>query len=287
MDWTFVGDPGNACDVQPQGCFGAVDYAYQIGTYEVTNGQYAEFLNAKAASDPLHLYGGFAMFGIIDRSGSPGNYIYTVDTAWADHPVMSISLYDAMRFANWLHNGQRDGDTETGSYTLLGNSEIPTNGATVTRNQNATIVLPNEAEWYKAAYYDAVHATYFDYPAGSDVETVCASPTATPNRANCLFGVTNTTPIGSYPGAPSPYGTFDQGGNAYERTETSDVGGRVVRGGAYMLSYYWLAAENRVVDDPSENNFIGFRVANVPEPSSGAMLTIGLLGFAIGRRARV
>ena len=61
MDWTPVGDPGNACDPQPlvaggTGCFGAVGYSYSIGTYEVTNAQYTEFLNAKAASDPLGLY---------------------------------------------------------------------------------------------------------------------------------------------------------------------------------------------------------------------------------------
>jgi formylglycine-generating enzyme required for sulfatase activity len=56
MEWTVVGNPGNACDAQPQGCFGAVPYAYQIGTYEVTKAQYAEFLNAKASvADPYDL----------------------------------------------------------------------------------------------------------------------------------------------------------------------------------------------------------------------------------------
>ena len=49
MDWTFVGDSGNAADDTG---FGAVSYAYNVGTYEVTNAQYAEFLNAKGASDP-------------------------------------------------------------------------------------------------------------------------------------------------------------------------------------------------------------------------------------------
>ena len=53
MEWTSIRNPGNACDPQLQGCFGAVGYAYQIGTYEVTNAQYAEFLNP--ASDPLGL----------------------------------------------------------------------------------------------------------------------------------------------------------------------------------------------------------------------------------------
>jgi sulfatase modifying factor 1 len=56
MDWTPIGNPGNACDVQFQGCFGAVSYRYSIGTYEVTNAQYAEFLNAKAGSDPFGLF---------------------------------------------------------------------------------------------------------------------------------------------------------------------------------------------------------------------------------------
>ena len=56
-DWTFVGDPGNACDPQGPGrCFGGVGYSYRIAAHEVTNAQYAEFLNAKAASDPLGFY---------------------------------------------------------------------------------------------------------------------------------------------------------------------------------------------------------------------------------------
>ena len=51
IDWVTVGDPGNACDVQSQGCFGAVADVYRISATEVTNAQYAEFLNAVAATD--------------------------------------------------------------------------------------------------------------------------------------------------------------------------------------------------------------------------------------------
>ena len=43
----LVGDAGNANDTTG---FGAVNEEYRIGTYEVTNSQYAEFLNAKAAA---------------------------------------------------------------------------------------------------------------------------------------------------------------------------------------------------------------------------------------------
>src|SRR4029453_17023548 len=48
IDWTFVGNPGNACDTQSQGCFGSVGYGYSIATFEVTNAQYTAFLNAVA-----------------------------------------------------------------------------------------------------------------------------------------------------------------------------------------------------------------------------------------------
>lgn len=71
--WSPVGDPGNAADTTT---FGSVGYDYSIGTYEVTNAHYAEFLNAKAASDSLGLYntnmgGGL---GGITRSGVSGSF---------------------------------------------------------------------------------------------------------------------------------------------------------------------------------------------------------------------
>ena len=40
----------------PDATCGAVDYKYNIGTYEVTAGQYTEFLNAVAATDSYGLY---------------------------------------------------------------------------------------------------------------------------------------------------------------------------------------------------------------------------------------
>lgn len=65
MDWTPIGNPNNPGDTKNtlyntcgpyliDPC-GAVAYNYSIGTYDVTNAQYIEFLNAMAASDPLGL----------------------------------------------------------------------------------------------------------------------------------------------------------------------------------------------------------------------------------------
>src|SRR5262245_19050656 len=205
MTWTPIGNPGNVADDTGHG---AVGYAYSIGTYEVTNAQYVEFLNAKAASDPLALYNANMGSGLggITRSGVSGSFTYNAIGGRESMPVIYVSFYDALRFANWMNNGQGGGDTESGAYTLLGGTPAPSNGATVARNAGAAIVLPSDNEWYKAAYYDSSASSYFDFPAGSNTETVCASPTPTANRANCNGVAGDLTPVGSYTGSPSPYG---------------------------------------------------------------------------------
>jgi formylglycine-generating enzyme required for sulfatase activity len=293
IDWTLIGNPGNACDPESQGCFGAVGYGYDIGTYEVTNTQYAEFLNAVADTDANGLYytgmGSVASYGGITRSGSSGSYTYAVIAGRGDMPVNWTSAYDALRFANWLQNGQPNtgsqtaATTEDGAYTFSGPTTV---GA---RNSGATIVLASEDEWYKAAYYNALSTSYFDYPAGSNTQTTCATPTATANRANCDPGGPGDVAIkGSYTGSASPYGTFDQGGNVFETTDTyitSSGPGYVQRGGSFGYPATELNASTRYVTAPQGRDYIrGFRVAMVPEPDTGLLLMIGLLGVASWRR---
>jgi hypothetical protein len=105
IDWVLVGDPGNAADTATN-CYaadcGSVGYEYSISKYEVTNAQYAEFLNAKAASDPLGLYNPSmgTGFGGITRSGSSGSYSYAPRSGFGSRPVILVSFYDALRFAN-------------------------------------------------------------------------------------------------------------------------------------------------------------------------------------------
>ena len=123
VEWVTVGNPGNAGDLPATNCWtadcGSVAYSYRISQYEVTNGQYAEFLNAKAAADPLALYNASmdsdAQGGIV-RSGVSGGYSYSVKAGFDDKPVNFVSFYDALRFTNWMNNGQGGGDTETGAY---------------------------------------------------------------------------------------------------------------------------------------------------------------------------
>src|SRR5262245_11149678 len=94
MVWTPIGAPGNACETQPKGCVGGVAYSYSIGTYEVTNAQYVEFLNAKAASDPFGLYNlGMATgLGGITQSGSDGSYAYRAIAGRENMPVNYVSF---------------------------------------------------------------------------------------------------------------------------------------------------------------------------------------------------
>jgi sulfatase modifying factor 1 len=288
MDWTPIGNPGNPCDPQLQGCFGAVDYSYNLGTYEVTTAQYAEFLNAKAAADPLELYS--TGMGIM-RFGGSGFYSYSVYPGREDMPVNYVSFYDALRFANWMNNGQGNSDTESGAYTLLGGTETPSNGDSVTRNSDAVIVLPREDEWYKPAYYDPSAASYFDYPTRSNTPTTCSAPTAMPNSANCGSVVGDLTPVGSYLGSASSYGTFDQGGNVFEWNEAfvAQATGpwRNARAGEFHAGPEYLAANSRGGFDPEWNDgIIGFRLVMIPEPGTGLLVIAGLLGLAVRRRAR-
>jgi hypothetical protein len=95
--------------------------------------------------------------GGIARSGSPGSYTYSATPGRQNKPVNFITPFDAMRFVNWLHNGQGSGSTETGAYTLLGGTPTPSNDL-VERNPGATVFLTSDAEWYKAAYYAGMAA---------------------------------------------------------------------------------------------------------------------------------
>ena len=291
MAWKSVGNPGNP----GQYGFGegAVGYLYEIGTYEVTNGQYAEFLNAKAQDDPLGLYDPFMAdptfdslnsegAGGITRSGSSGSYVYTPIAGRENMPVNNVTFFDAIRFANWMNNGHGDGDTETGAYTLLGGTATPSNGDTVTRNPGATIFLPSQDEWFKAAYYDASSTGYNGFATGNSFPN-CAPPTTAPNSANCGNAVGDVTNVGSYTGSPSPYGTFDQEGNVAEWNDTLDDTRRVIQAGSFADP---PGQRGGGIYPGNSNALLGFRLAMIPEPSTGLLVIAGLLGLAGRRRAR-
>jgi Sulfatase-modifying factor enzyme 1 len=161
VETVTVGNPGNAGDPQLDGTFVSVAHEYEMGKYAVTAEQYTRFLNAVAATDTYALYNPSVWthdHGCkIERTGSPGNYAYSVAQDWGNRPVNFVSFGDAMRFANWLHNGQPAGPqnlttTEDGSYFLDGRTS-DNQLEDVVREPDATWVVPSEDEWYKAAYH--------------------------------------------------------------------------------------------------------------------------------------
>jgi formylglycine-generating enzyme required for sulfatase activity len=276
--WSPVGNPGNAAD--PATGFGALGYSYNIGTHDVTNSQYAKFLNAKdpTGANALGLYtskrGTAARNGGINyNAGDANGSKFSVSSSRGNHPVNYVTWYSAIRFANWLNNGQGSGDTETGAYTLQGGTPTPNNGNSITRNAGAKVFLPSENEWYKAAYYNPATSSYFQYPTSSNMAPTASVPTGAINSANYNNVSVNKshpegklTDVGAYTGTTSPSGAFDMGGNVIQWNESrSRYMQRGLRGGSFVDNFRFLhSSANNYVTPTEEYSFLGFRVASIP-----------------------
>ena len=295
----------------PDRICGAVAYTYNIGKYEVTAGQYTEFLNAVAVTDPYGLYNGnmdSSSYGCqITRHGTSGNYTYDFsgrpsgdESDWVNRPVNYVSWGDSARFANWLHNGQPSGlqglaTTEDGAYYLNG---ATSNAAllAVSRETDWKWAITSEDEWYKAAYHknDGDTGNYYDYPTSSD--TAPSNDLVDPDPGNnATFYISSgdytigspywRTEAGAHENSESPYGTFDQGGNVWEWNEAIIGSCRGLRGGSFSVSVGYLHASYRGFYFPTlEYSYFGFRVSEVPEPATMAILMLGGIGILRRRK---
>jgi formylglycine-generating enzyme required for sulfatase activity len=307
LQFVTVGDPGNAADPATGNLYGSVAYTYQIGKCDVTLSQYTAFLNAVAKTDTYGLYNtnmatdfptNYSTNIGISRSGSSGSYSYSV-TGNGNMPVFDVTWGGAARFCNWLQTGT----TETGAYTLNG-ATLDAALMAITRNANATYVIPSENEWYKAAYYKggSNNAGYWFYPTQSNTTPSNVLSATGTNNANFWYwdgGFTDPTnyltPVGAFADSPGPYGTFDMGGDVWQWNEANIDGAyRGLRGGGWDFGYDELVASaaNGIETPTYEGNFYngiyaGFRVAFVPEPGSITLLVAGALSLvAYGWRRR-
>lgn len=274
--WVTVGTSGNPADKTG---FGGVAYEFQIMKFEVTVREYAEFLDCVARqSDPHqlwvpamgeHVITDLGQGGIrkdvpqcILREGVPGSWKYLPVPERKSCPVFFVSFFSALRYANWLHNGCQNGETESGAYDL-------TQGARVERSAEAKVWLPSEDEWYKAAYFQpeelgGPEGSYWRFPMCTEERPINADPGSEVTHAACFSrGFSGIAPVGSYPNAKAPCGALDMGGNVWEWIETSVFESkRVLRGGS--SPHNWEKLQSNVRSNASPDRWYpdtGFRLA--------------------------
>ena len=273
IDFVDIGNTGNAADTTS---YGAVPYEYRAGVNEISQNDIA-----KATAS-----------GMANVTAGP----------WTgNQPAATISWYEAAAFVNFLNTNSAKTaaydlawDGSAWSMNLWSSGQAWTAGGTnLYRNKDAFYFLPSENEWYKAAYYNAAGTNYFLYPTGSDTApTAVASGT---NASSAVYnGVASVPAIVGSAGGLSPYATMGQGGNVWEWNESAFDGSnssssenRAIRGGSWGSSENNLRSSGRVNDDPAfEFFFIGFRVASVPEPSTYALLLLGVGAAYIWKRRK-
>ncbi|MEG5136620.1 MULTISPECIES: SUMF1/EgtB/PvdO family nonheme iron enzyme [unclassified Microcoleus] len=150
--------------------------AYAIDRYPVTCGQYRDFMTS----------GGYQNRDWWSAEGWEWQKVHLVDRplywsenpAFSNHPVCGVSWYEAEAYCNFA--GKR---------------------------------LPSEAEWEKAASWDATNQTKLTYPWGE----------TRPNASLCNHGnhLANTSPVDAFPKGASAAGCCDMLGNVWEWTAST------------------------------------------------------------------
>jgi hypothetical protein len=264
IDFVDIGNTDNAADTTG---YGAVPYEYRASIYEISK---YDIVDATAS-------------GMANVSSGP----------WGgNQPAATIQWYEAAAFVNFLNTSTGNtaaydltfiDSVQRWSMNLWSSEQAWTAGGTnLYRNKNAFYFLPSENEWYKAAYYNAAGTNYFLYPTGSDAPP--AAVASGTNAGSAVFlGDASVPAIVDSAGGLSPYGTMGQGGNVYEWTESAFDGSnsaafeaRAFRGGSWGGVASVLRSSSRDGSGPTgEYDYVGFRVASVPEPSTYALLLLG------------
>lgn len=309
IDWVTIGDVGNPAYQGSDGNLiddrGSVGYEYRIGRYEITTGQWMEFVNTfSTQSDDMALFGEPSVWGAtIDWSyGGPG-FRWKLNGSLDNPemvPVHGLSWRMAAMYANWMHN-DRSSDLsaiENGAYdtsTFTTNNDGTFNDQ-LTRNPDARFWIPSLDEWVKAAHYDpnkngAGQGGWWDYPDGSDDPLYPGFPGEGETSATLDWDGAYL-PLGSYADVQSPWGLFDLSGGTMEWTEeaTSDRRLRWLDGAPvfYPEDFLLIDRIDQMADGVpgSQAPVHGFRVAGaIPAPSAAAYLVMAG-GLALTRRRR-
>lgn len=225
---------------------------YGIAPYAVTNGEYKIFCEMTNRSYPPEGS---------ENLPSQGYFLN-----YPDYPVVGISWFDAVRYCNWLSK-------EKGLAACYDTTNWTFDPSKVGYH------LPTEAQWERAA---RGNLTDMLYPWGNDSpgnrcnyrdydgELVSSMP-------NFLNG-RGTVPVGQF--SSNGLGLYDMAGNVWEWCNDwyrdnyygqspaenpygpTSGDGRVVRGGAWSKSAYYIHCATREGRTPSTKNYeTGFRIA--------------------------
>ena len=258
-------------NTNPSTGYGIVHYNYRIGVHEITNAQMAAVE---------------AALGIALGSSS-----------WAgdDMPVNRRHWFHAAQFVNWLNTsqGHQPAYKFEGTAFKLWTPDEAWGGANLYRHKDAYYFLPTEDEWVKAAYWNG---TTLQTYATTDGSLPVVGIDSSYNQVEPYTGPWN---VGS--GSAELNGTYDMMGNIDEWVESSYYLGdysesvgypdqtsiRSLRGGGYQDNSGRLRSTGRYGRWPNTQlDFIGFRVASVPEPSGMTVLLAAVVGL-LAWRSRV
>lgn len=225
--------------------------AFRISKYEITNAQYATFLNAKGiGSDGKYALGSYPNEKLIDLSSSSWCLKFVANqwvsnTGYENHPVVNVSWYGAKEYATYI-----------GGF------------------------LPTEAQWE----YACRAGTTTPFNTGSCLTNLQAKYDWSQQYTNCSTNSTTTSPlttvaVGSY--QSNTWGLYDMHGNVTEwcadwydyyptsaqtnPTGASNASFRVIRGGGLASQARECRSAHRQNGSPNAiDGGLGFRVAFIP-----------------------
>jgi ergothioneine biosynthesis protein EgtB len=147
--------------------------SYWIDRYPITCGQYRVFIEASGYQNSR--WWSTDGWKWLQENPVKEPLYWSADPTWDNHPVCGVSWYEAEAYAQFV--GKR---------------------------------LPTEAEWEKAASWDAATGRRHTYPWGN----------TEPHLSHCNHdnAVGHTTAVDAYPKGQSAYGCYDMLGNVWEWT---------------------------------------------------------------------